>query len=46
MLRDALSPVDFATIWATGEQLDQDVLVKQALTAAQGTGRDVTRPAP
>jgi predicted ATPase/class 3 adenylate cyclase len=41
MLQDALSPVDFATGWAAGEQLDRDVLVKQALTAAQRTESDM-----
>jgi hypothetical protein len=41
MLRDALSPVDFATSWTAGERLDPDVLVKQALTAAHRTETDV-----
>jgi predicted ATPase/class 3 adenylate cyclase/DNA-binding CsgD family transcriptional regulator len=41
MLQDALSPVDYATSWAAGEQLDRDVLVKQALTAAQRTESDM-----
>jgi hypothetical protein len=45
MLREALSPVDFATCWAAGEQLDRDVLVKQALTAAQRTESDLRRSA-
>jgi hypothetical protein len=41
MLQDALSSVDFATGWTAGEQLDRDVLVKQALTAAQRTESDM-----
>lgn len=45
MIREALSPVDFTTSWAAGEQLDRDVLVKQALTAAQRTESDMRGPA-
>jgi predicted ATPase/class 3 adenylate cyclase/DNA-binding CsgD family transcriptional regulator len=36
-LRDALSPVDFSTIWAAGERLAADVLVKEAIIAARRT---------
>jgi predicted ATPase/class 3 adenylate cyclase/DNA-binding CsgD family transcriptional regulator len=45
MLRDALSPVDFSINWATGQRLEPDVLVKEALMTAQRTEGDLTEAA-
>jgi hypothetical protein len=45
MLRDAMSTVDFSINWATGQRLEPDVLVKEALMTAQRTERDLTEAA-